>query len=144
MSKREYHTKSRGEILKCLDRFQGGHFTAADVVARLAAEGSTVAPATVYRTLDRFTEDGTLRKYIVDGTTAACYQREPGRIENCREHFHLKCEKCGRLIHMECEELSRIADHLRDEHGVLVDSAKTVFYGVCGDCRKAADSGARG
>ena len=137
MTKRIYHTKSRDEILRCLISFEDRHFTAADVVAGLADEGSTVAPATVYRTLDRLTEDGALRKYVIDGTTAACYQREPGRAQDrCREHFHLKCERCGRLIHMECEELARIASHIRDEHGFLIDSAKTVFYGLCEDCRQ--------
>ena len=132
--KRRYHTKRRDEILRCIEGFDGRHFTAADVAAKLTADGSTVGPATVYRTIDRLAEEGILRKYVIDGTTAACYQKEAASGGDCREHFHLKCESCGRLFHTECRELSRIAAHIREDHGFRLNSARTVFYGTCADC----------
>lgn len=92
--------------------------------------------ATVYRTIDRLAASGELRKYIVDGSTAACYQKSGGKT-GCREHFHLKCEGCGRLIHVECDELAKIASHMEKEHGFAVDSSKTVFYGICRECGKS-------
>ncbi len=135
-TKRIYNTKQKDEILKCISGFGEEHFTAADVVARLNADGISVGQATVYRFIDRLASLGKLRKYVVDGTTAACYQViNDGHGESCREHFHLKCEVCGRLIHVECEELRRIAEHIRGEHGFAIDSSKTVFYGVCRDCK---------
>ena len=106
------------------------------MVAQLSRKGSTVGQATVYRMIDRMAERGELRKYVIDGTTAACYQLVGTPDADCREHFHLKCERCGRLIHVECEELSRIAAHMREEHGFSVDSSKTVFYGICGSCKQ--------
>ena len=137
---RKYNTKQKDEILKCISSFGEEHFTAADVVARLNNLGNTIGQATVYRMIDRLAEAGNLRKYVIDGTTAACYQLIGTEYEkNCREHFHLKCENCGRLIHVECEELSRIAEHMLEEHDFAVDSSKTVFYGVCGDCKKRSD-----
>ena len=133
--KKSYNTRPRDRILKSISSFETAHFTVSDVVARLRAEGQTVGRATVYRTVERMAEDGELRKYIVDGTTAACYQRVEGNSgASCREHFHLKCEKCGRLIHAECEELRKIVSHMKEEHRFLIDSSKTVFYGLCEDC----------
>jgi Fur family ferric uptake transcriptional regulator len=136
MEKRKYHTKQKEEILLCIAAFGEKHFTAADVAAKLAREGSTVGQATVYRTLERLAAEGELRKYVIDGTTAACYQQnEADHAADCHEHFHLKCEVCGRLIHVECEELSKIASHMEEEHGFLVDPKKTVFYGICEKCK---------
>lgn len=134
-AKKIYKTKQKDEITRCLSSFGEEHFTAADVVARLAGAGSAIGQATVYRTIDRLAASGELRKYIVDGSTAACYQNSGGKT-GCREHFHLKCEVCGRLIHVECDELAKIALHMEKEHGFAVDSSKTVFYGICRECRK--------
>ena len=136
MEKRKYNTKQKEEILLCIASFGEAHFTAADVAARLSREGSTVGQATVYRTLERLASEGVLRKYVIDGTTAACYQRnEPDHAAACHEHFHLKCEICGRLIHVECEELAKIASHMEEDHNFRIDRKKTVFYGVCKECK---------
>ncbi len=136
-TKRIYNTKQKDEILKCISGFGQEHFTAQDVVSRLMKTGVTVGQATVYRFIDRLAAAGKLRKYVIDGTTAACYQVVgDGILESCHEHFHLKCELCGKLIHVECEELKKIASHISKDHGFTVDSSKTVFYGVCGDCRQ--------
>ncbi len=134
--KRMYNTRQRDEILRCIAAFQSEHFTAADVTAQLAQEGHTIGQATVYRLLERLADNGTLRKYVIDGTTAACYQNyEDATQEGCHEHFHLKCEKCGKLIHVECRELAKIASHMEEGHGFVVDRKKTVLYGLCGECR---------
>ena len=133
--KRTYNTRQRDQIMKCISAFGTSHFTAADVVAKLLSEGNAIGQATVYRMIDRLAETGELRKYIIDGTTAACYQlAHDVREKECHEHFHLKCEKCGRLIHVECEELSKISSHMKEDHGFQIDSSKTVFYGLCEDC----------
>ena len=130
--KKNYNTRQRDEILQAVDSFGGGHFTVSDVVKRLAENGHTVGQATVYRAIVRLEAAGELRKYTVDGTTAACYQRSEG---HCREHFHLKCEVCGRLIHVECSELTRISAHISTHHSFTVDPSKTVFYGICDRCK---------
>ena len=132
--KRIYNTKQRDTILRCIESFGDAHFTAADVVERLSGK---IGQATVYRMIDRLADEGRLRKYVVDGTTAACYQSVPDNdAADCRDHFHLKCEVCGRLIHVECGELTRIADHVKSGHGFEIDKSRTVFYGICRECAK--------
>lgn len=133
-TKRVYNTRQKDEILKVIAEFGTEHFTAADVVKRLSAKGVSVGQATVYRRIDALSERGVLRKYIVDGMTAACYQLSDAKI-SCHEHFHFKCAVCGRLIHVECDELAKIASHIASDHGFIVDFSKTVFYGTCDSCK---------
>lgn len=133
---RVYNTKQKAELTSCIDSFGDSHFTVADVVKRLAGHQLSVSTATVYRFVERLASEGALRKYVVDGTTAACYQRLRGDgEESCRLHFHLKCQACGRLYHLECSELVRIASHIEEEHAFTIDRSKTVFYGLCRDCK---------
>ena len=131
--KRVYNTKQKDEILKAISEFGQAHFTASDVVKKLSDKGLQIGQATVYRTIDRLSESGELRKYIVDGA-ASCYQISDGH-KGCHEHFHLKCALCGALIHAECEELMKIASHIASDHGFTVDFSKTVFYGTCDKCK---------
>lgn len=130
--KKNYNTKQRDDVLRVIDTFGSEHFTVSDVVKKLSEEENAIGQATVYRAILRLEKSGELRKYTVDGTTAACYQRAE---ERCREHFHLKCESCGRLIHVECDELTKISSHISSHHGFEIDPSKTVFYGICENCR---------
>ena len=132
--KRVYNTRQKDEILKAIAEFGSSHFTAADVVRKLSDKGISVGQATVYRTIDALSSRGVLRKYVVDGMTAACYQLSDTHL-SCHEHFHLKCAVCGRLIHAECDELAKIASHIASDHGFTVDFSKTVFYGTCDSCK---------
>ena len=131
--KRVYNTRQKDDVIKAIAEFGQSHFTAADVVKKLSDNGISVGQATVYRTIDRLSEKGELRKYIVDGA-ASCYQ-SVGEHKGCHEHFHLKCAKCGTLIHVECDELTKIASHIASDHGFDVDFSKTVFYGICENCK---------
>ncbi len=134
--KRSYNTRQKDNIIRSIEGFGGRHFTASDLVSRVNSEGSSVGQATIYRMIERMVENGELRKYVVDGTTAACYQlAEKSHKKSCNEHFHLKCESCGKLIHVECEELNKISSHMNEDHGFLIDSSKTVFYGICRECK---------
>lgn len=133
---RRYRTRQQADILACLTESGSAHFTAAEIAAKMRARGSTVGLTTVYRCLDRLVEEGALRKFILDASSAACYQLpEIGEQKQaCRQHYHLKCEKCGKLIHAECTEIDRFTAHMRSDHGFVIDHAKTVFYGICASC----------
>ena len=135
---RRYRTRQRGEILQCV-RAQGGrHFTAAEIADVLRGAGSAVGISTIYRLLDSMVETGEIRRYFIDGSTAACYQlpdeSDADGRDSCRHHFHLKCLVCGRLLHVDCERIEELTAHIAQQHGFTVDHSKTVLYGVCADC----------
>ena len=135
--KRVYRTRQRDVIEACVASFGEEHFTAAQIVSELSDRGTGIGQATVYRTIENLVSSGLVRKYVVDESSAACYQYT-GKADNgvCHDHFHLKCQSCGRLIHVECEQLGKIAEHMSKDHGFVIDSSKTVFYGKCEDCGK--------
>lgn len=126
-----YKTRQKSLIEKCVTETAGKHFTADDICDVLDGSGNHVGKATVYRHLERMLSDGLVRKYTLDGKSGACYQYAGASV--C-EHFHLKCTECGKLIHAECSFLDRLSSHVEYEHGFKIDGARTVFYGVCGDC----------
>lgn len=133
-----YKTRQKEQILQYLTAHPGQHITAQEISRYLSDTGTPVGTATIYRCLEHFEEEGTLRKYTIDSRTGACYEYIP-HPEECRQHFHLKCMQCETLYHVECEQLSALDSHVLEHHGFAVDHSKTVLYGVCEKCRENAE-----
>lgn len=125
-----YNTRQRELILEYIKSNAENHLTA-DAIA-LALKSEQVGKTTVYRYLEKLCEQHIVRKYILSEGKSACYQYAGGA--DCHDHFHLKCLKCGKLIHLECGHLKDIESHIKSDHGFIIDSSRTVFYGVCSDC----------
>ena len=123
-------------LLSYLTSIPGVHFTAGDVCAFFRSQGSTMGQSTVYRQLESLVEEGIVSKYVIDGTSPACFEYV-GTEEHAGEGicYHCKCEKCGKLIHLNCSELEEFRKHLEAVHGFQMDPFRTVFYGLCGQCK---------
>lgn len=134
--KGQYQTSQRKELQNYLQTIEGKHITVADICEHFNAQGKTIGTSTVYRQLERMVDDGIVDKYIVDSTSPACFVYV-GDHDSMHEHrcYHCKCEKCGELIHIKCDEMKNIEAHLLKEHNFIFDSLRTVFYGVCENCR---------
>ena len=132
----EYATRQRALILSFIKE-SSSHLTVYDIVEGLKLQGVNVGKATVYRALERLCEDGTVRKFVIDEKSGACYQY--ARDAECANHFHLKCIRCGKLIHLSCSFMSEMESHILKEHNFMVSSGKTVIYGVCSHCSSLED-----
>ncbi|MDD6344814.1 MAG: Fur family transcriptional regulator [Oscillospiraceae bacterium] len=130
-----YNTRQKENLLKFLRENSSEHITVQKICNFMSNAGTPVGTATVYRQLDKLVEQGTVRKYLLDGRSGACYQYT-GNDSECCEHYHLKCIICGKLIHLDCEFLNNINSHILEHHGFVVDNSKTVFYGQCSECLK--------
>jgi len=133
--KQGYKTRQKEKILEYLTTHPGRHVTAQEISMHMNQEGNPVGTATIYRQLDQLVSDGTIRKYTIDSRTGACYEYLPGAQE-CHRHFHLKCVRCEKLYHVTCEHLCELEQHILEHHGFQIDQSKTVFYGICENCRK--------
>jgi Fur family ferric uptake transcriptional regulator len=131
-----YTTRQGEAILSFLSSCQGAHVTAAQVAEYFNAISEPIGRTTVYRRLEKLVAEGKARKYIIDESNAACYQyvEEPQR-----DRYHLKCEVCGEVFHLLCDLLDGLGEHIYEEHGFRVNELKTVFYGVCANCRKSEE-----
>ncbi len=130
-----YRTRAQEELLTYLKATPGQHHTAAELKEHFDRQETPIGTATIYRQLERFVQEGIVRKYVVGPGECACYAYEEAHA--CESHFHCRCDVCGKLIHLNCEELREIQAHLLEHHGFAWDAGRTVFYGVCDQCRKA-------
>lgn len=131
--KLNYKTKQQDLLLDFLKKSEQKHFTALEIADHLKEYG--MGRATVYRQLEKLVDAGIVNKYFLGEMVPACFElvREG---EHCQEDcFHCRCEKCGKLIHLHCDELKELSGHLEAEHGFEMNPFRTVFYGVCAECR---------
>jgi len=138
--KETYNTKQRECIVRFLKDARDRHFTAEELLYALnkAAAKSRVKPpalATIYRTLDKLEREGCIRKYSTGSGDKACYQYIT-EASMCSEHYHLKCTDCGKLIHLDCSQIKTLVSHIRENHRFILDTSRTVLYGLCADCGK--------
>lgn len=135
MSKTQYSTKQMIELTTYLKSVKGEHVTVNDISRYFISKGISVGTTTIYRQLEKMVAQGTVAKYIIDGTSSACFQYV-GDDEHINEvSYHCKCEKCGKLIHIQCEEIEALKQHMMSHHNFEMDCVRTVFYGVCEECR---------
>ena len=136
-----YQTKQKAQVLQYLEAHSSEHITAAELLIALNTEGAPIGSATVYRQLEKLEAEGLVRRYALDDRGSACWQfaGAEAKAGTCRNHFHLKCTVCGTLFHLNCDHLHGIADHVAEEHGFVIDPARTVFYGICESCRAGSE-----
>ncbi|MDD3193567.1 MAG: transcriptional repressor [Oscillospiraceae bacterium] len=126
---RFYRTRQRELVLQFFSDHSGECFCAKDLIAQKLIP---VGAATLYRALARLNDEGKLKKYI-EASGGAYYQYNES--EACHCHFHLKCLRCGALIHMDCAQMKEVQEHIAADHDFVVDSGKSILYGVCKKCR---------
>lgn len=127
-----YRSRHQECILNLLKRHQNLFLTADTLMELLKKDGSTVSQTTVYRALERFTDDGLVARLpSADGSrTQYRYIVEKESFA----HGKLVCLKCGATQPLECRQLDSLSQHIRDEHHFLIDPRRTVLYGLCQHC----------
>lgn len=139
MQKSPYKTRQQELLFSYLQQVKGQHFTVDDVCSYFKNKNIAIGTATIYRQLEKLVAEGKIHKYFIDEHSAACFEYSGEDCSKGDSHFHLKCEVCGKLIHLECEELEELGSHLKNEHGFKINPLRTVFYGVCNECKKTGD-----
>lgn len=131
----EYKTKQQDLLLDFLKTSGQKHFTAAEISEHFKTAG--IGKATVYRQLEKLVDSGIVNKFFTGENSSACFEfiGESHEDGSC---FHCRCENCGKLIHLHCDEISQVGDHIAKEHDFEINPYRTVFYGICGECRKKA------
>ena len=140
MAKARYKTKQMTELHTFLQSVQGQHVTVQEIREYFKDREIAVGTTTIYRQLEKMVKEGLVEKYVVEGTNSACFEyigeSETSDYESC---YPCKCEKCGKLIHLHCEDVVKLEQHLMDRHGFRMDPCRTVFYGICEECRSVED-----
>lgn len=130
---KQYQTRQHRAISAVFEDNPSACLTAAEVAAVLARNDFQIGMATIYRTLARMCDDGTLRRFQPDE------DGQPARYQSCQcreEHLHIRCTECGELCHLQCDELRAFSQHLLNSHGFTLREDKSMLYGVCENCRR--------
>lgn len=130
-----YKTKQRELLLDYFETVPGIHVTANDVWEYFKTHEAEIGKATVYRQLEKLVDDGVIKKYVIDSSSAACFEYTgPDDGKDAGACIHCKCEKCGKLFHFRCDRMDEIQACLLEEHMFRIDHMRTVFYGLCENC----------
>lgn len=103
------------------------HPTADEVYECVHNEFPTISKATVYRILNRISEEGEiLHLRIPEG---------PDRFDTTLcAHHHLQCSKCGKVCDVDVPELEGIEERIKHQNGFSIAGYRLVFSGLCSDC----------
>jgi len=108
------------------------HPTAGDIIERLRAKELTFAYGTVYNSLRYLTDAGLIRELKLGDASS----RYDARTD---EHQHIVCTTCGKVDEV-CEEVPEAwLQTAAKETGYIIEKAKIVLEGVCGECASKAD-----
>lgn len=123
-----YNTKQKlhiNDIIKNMNK----PFTVKEVYRKIDGVGLT----TIYRLVDKMTEEDKLRKFIAkDGKTYYQY------LETCdkENHFYLKCDSCGNLTHIDCDCIDDIYKHILNNHKFKLSKKNIIINGLCNKCQR--------
>ena len=127
--KRENFSRKREAILQ---KIRGSHIhpTAEWVYQELKNEYPDLSLGTVYRTLTRFKEDGTIRSLgVINGQ-----EHFDGELN---AHDHFLCMECGQILDLARPAfLEESIEHLEKTGNLVVRSYDLLLRGTCPACCK--------
>jgi len=116
------------ELLAATDE----HLTVDDIANRLHDEHPSIAPSTVYRTLEALQDWGMVEK-IHRGAGATFFHL-------AQAHQHLVCEVCGAVCDIPPTELVDLARRLLAEYAFELHPSHFALLGQCAHHRDGADA----
>ncbi len=131
----EYKTKARTCLMEFFEEHPERRFTAKEVYDWLLKQVEGINKTTVYRNLERLSEQGILVK-IKEANQDSWYYQYSKEHVHCNEHMHGRCLECGQVFHLEETFVADFEKSMKESYGFAVDPGQTVILGVCKDCKK--------
>lgn len=113
-----------------LVRARRGTFAAADLLHDAALQaGRPIGRATIFRTLELFTELGLLERIDLPTGEHAYVACEP------LHHHHVICSNCGRQTEVDDAGVQAIVNEMARRTGYRIDRHRLELYGTCPSCQ---------
>ncbi len=119
------HSKQRDAILEELCA-RHDHPTAEELYLKLKVTMPNLSLGTVYRNLNKLSEDGTIQKISISNI-----DHFDG---NAKNHYHMLCSECKRLYDVPYPVLEDIEAKAHDFASGKITSHTVTFFGVCNGC----------
>ena len=108
----------------------GSHPSVSDIHEYAIKMDPSISLATVYKTLQLFSEIGLVREMgFRDGST----RYDP----DTEFHINLVCNKCGKIEDFDCVSIDKIVPNLDEQTGFQVQSYSFEVRGLCSICRNS-------
>jgi len=125
-------TPQRQIILQVFVEHQDEHLSAEDVHVFVRQHSSEIGLATVYRTLELFSELEVLQKMdFGDGRS----RYEINETSTPHHHHHLICLGCGQVKEFEDDLLETLETTIARKSNFTIVDHQVKFYGYCQDCK---------
>ena len=126
----EYKTRQKKLIIEYLEKNKNKFVSVAEIYDAVKEKCDKIGQVTVYRFINKLEENNELRIETKNNTKYVQLI-----MDECSNHYHLKCSKCGKIIHLECEDFDKINKHIFKDHDFIIDN-NTMIYGRCKKCCK--------
>lgn len=121
-------TQARMTVLGVLEA-EHGHITSSDILDKVEEVNSSIGRASVFRTLDLFTQLGIIRPTYIDTSLTPTYVMMHGG-----HHHHVICTNCNRVIEFDNCGLEALTRTLEEKLNVKISGHLLEFYGLCASC----------
>lgn len=129
-------TPQRKIILEAFVDHQDEHLSAEDVHTIVRKHSSEIGLATVYRTLELFSELEVLQKMdFGDGRS----RYEINEKTTPHHHHHLICLTCNKVKEFEDDLLETLETVISRKSNFLIVDHQVKFYGYCQECQKKSE-----
>jgi Fur family transcriptional regulator, ferric uptake regulator len=127
-------TQARLTVLGILEA-EHGHITSSDILAKVEEINPSIGRASIFRTLDLFTQLGIIRPtYISTSLTPTYVMMHEGH------HHHVICTNCNRVLEFDDCGLETLTQTLQETLNVTISGHLLEFYGTCASCTAKATS----
>ena len=127
-----YSTRQRKVLLAYLSRHPDELLSVRQIADALADE--KISLSAVYRNLAQLEAEEKVRRSSKSGTREVYYQYLDA--ESCKGALHMSCIKCGKTFHMADDNAVLLVKHLAQSEQFALDTADTILYGICSDCKE--------
>ena len=110
------------------------HAATEAIIAAVRRELPTVSHQAVYDGLNALTSAGLVRRIEPAGSVA----RYEARVGD--NHHHVVCRSCGAIVDVDCAVGEAPCLTAADAHGVSIDEAEVIYWGLCPACSTARSS----
>lgn len=122
------NTRQRAIVLESV-REHTDHPSAEDIYSTVHNKDARISKATVYRNLKELSRTGKVNHIKVPGA-----DRYDLRVDL---HYHIICTECAKVFDVPIEYESALDIEAAEATGFIVDRHRTVFEGICPECRKS-------
>jgi Fur family transcriptional regulator, ferric uptake regulator len=125
--KQQRSTRQRQLVLETV-RARHDHPSADQIYIDARSQDERISRGTVYRNLSLLAENGDILHVKVPGADRY----------DCRTdfHYHLLCTGCGKVTDVPIGYRDELDGDVSRETGYLISRHRTVFEGLCPECRK--------